>query len=460
MARWAATTGTDSALNIRAGETPVGQQPKPGGAKPMARKLLRRAFLTLLQRSPKSFRDKFLQSQLNLQPLLSDTVFEIAQSHSDLDQAFQLLHDAYVREGFSKPHLSGRRITDYHALPSTTTLVAKRAAEVVATISVIRDGPFGLPSDTVVDLSGFRDQGLRLGEVSSLAIKPQFRGHSGELLFHLFKFMLHYSMYYFGLDRFIIVVNPNRISLYESILAFERLQPTIVESYAFANNAPGVCATLDLTQLEKTFQRIYGGRPHRKNVHRFFFGDYSLMEKQRFRFPERDYHAALDPVMSPAIMNHFFNECTDTFCRLDARKVKILQSIYSEQDYHPIWPSGRSPNWQNQRGHRRFDVVCTASLPAHPQKLTAINILDASRTGLRVRSSIPLQGEERPVFQIAVGRQRNARLQADMRWQRGATAGLEIVDADAGWHHFIDHMEQRMAQTAQGAPVHRASGPG
>lgn len=414
----------------------------------MIKKQLRKTVLGVLNRTPKPMRDAFLRSRLDLRPLPSDIFFEIARNRSDLDRAFQLLHDAYVREGFSKPHPSGRRITDYHALPSTSTLVAKYKKEVVATISVIRDGPFGIPADAVIDLNPYRSEGMRLGEVSSLAIHPEFRGRSGEIMFHLFKYMLHYSMYYFGLDRFIIVVNPNRISLYESILSFERLRPDIVETYAFANNAPGVCATLDLITLDHTFRKIYGAKPERKNIHRFFFGEYSLNEKRQFRFPERPYFTAVDPVMSPDIMDYFFNQCTDYFCNLDERKIRILRSIYHEQGYDAVWPKAPSPEWRNQRSHRRFDVVCLASLPSQPNILTALHILDASRNGMRLRSDLPLQGSKPPVFKIAVGRHKDARIQADLRWQKGATVGLQIVDADSDWEDFIDYMEKCMANMA------------
>lgn len=417
----------------------------------MFQKQLRKAFFGIVQRSPKKFRDAFLRAQLDLKPLPENIFFEIAQTRSDLDQAFRLLHDAYVREGFSKPHPSGRRVTDYHALPSTSTLVAKHNDEVIATISVIRDGQFGVPADAVIDLSPYRDKGLRIGEVSSLAIHPKFRGRSGEIMFHLFKYMLHYSIHYFGLDRFVIVVNPNRISLYESILTFERLQTNTIQSYSFANNAPAVCAMLDLVSLDDTFRRIYDGRPGAKNIHQFFFGGFSANEKRQFRFPQRTYHAAADPVMSPDIMDYFFNQCTDFFCRLDQRKVKILQSIYSEDDYNPIWPDCTMPEWRNRRNHRRYDVVCTGSLLAQSKMLTAVKVLDASRNGVRLRSNLPLGGTRPPIFKIAVGHRKSAHIQADLRWQKGATVGMKIVDADRSWDHFIEYMEQRMTRMASPA---------
>lgn len=415
----------------------------------MVQKMMRNALFAALRHSPKVLRDRVFRSRLDLRPLPRDLMFEIARSRSDLDKAFQLLHDAYVREGFSKPHISGRRVTDYHALPSTTTLLAKCKEEVVATITVIRDGPFGLPADAVADFSDFRARGERLGEVSSLAINPRFRGRSGEVMFHLFKYMLHYSMYYFGLDRFVIVVNPDRITLYESILAFERIPAATVRAYSFANNAPGVCATLDLIHLEQNFQRLYAGRPRHCNIHQFFFGPYSLAEKRRFRFPERRYYTAMDPVMRPDIMDYFFNQCTDCFCHLDPRKVGILRHIYQEQAYASVWPRHMFGTAAHDRGHRRFDVTCNAAIVGCSVEGSVLPALDASRAGLRLRVDMPLRYLDRSLLEVAVGRGKRARVVADCRWRKGVTVGLRVVSADTDWHRFIDFMENRMARMAE-----------
>ena len=55
-----------------------------------------------------------------------------------MEDCFCLLHDAYVRAGFMKPDPSGMRATIYHALPTTTTLLAKYDGKIVGTISLIR----------------------------------------------------------------------------------------------------------------------------------------------------------------------------------------------------------------------------------------------------------------------------------------------------------------------------------
>ncbi|MBI5062808.1 MAG: hypothetical protein HZB87_04920 [Desulfatitalea sp.] len=73
---------------------------------------IRKKIFSLLRYLPKSVRDRFFRSRIHIPPLREDLRFEIAKTKQDLDQAFQILHAAYVKEGYSKPHASRRRITD------------------------------------------------------------------------------------------------------------------------------------------------------------------------------------------------------------------------------------------------------------------------------------------------------------------------------------------------------------
>src|SRR4051794_25143846 len=50
---------------------------------------------------------------------------KIASGHDELDQAFRLLATNYRARGFESPSPKPFRFTPYHALPGTTTFVAK-----------------------------------------------------------------------------------------------------------------------------------------------------------------------------------------------------------------------------------------------------------------------------------------------------------------------------------------------
>ena len=82
-----------------------------------------------------------------------------------------LLHDAYVQRVHG-PDPSGLRVTPYHALPTTTTLFACFDGEIIGTLSIIREGVFGLPLQSVFDLTAVRAQGGRIAEISASGDSP------------------------------------------------------------------------------------------------------------------------------------------------------------------------------------------------------------------------------------------------------------------------------------------------
>lgn len=54
----------------------------------------------------------------------------------------------------------------------------------------------------------------------------------------------------------VVAVNPNKIEMCESLRLFKRLQSRVVERYDFANGAPAVGASLDLSQAAAQFQQL------------------------------------------------------------------------------------------------------------------------------------------------------------------------------------------------------------
>ena len=204
---------------------------------------LRRFFAVL----PPSLRFAIYRLMVDCDPAPADRLeLKIADTQEELEECFRILHDAYVGSGFMKPDPSGMRITPYHALPTTTTLCAKFDGKVVGTISMIREGVFGFPLQTVFELEHVRAKGGQVAEISALAVHPSFRKTGGAILFPLMKFMHQYCTEYFDTRHLVIAVNPDKIELYEALLYFDRLQETAIDSYDFANGAPAVGASLDL----------------------------------------------------------------------------------------------------------------------------------------------------------------------------------------------------------------------
>jgi hypothetical protein len=233
----------------------------------VARQRLRRAARAAFARLPQRLRFAVCRRLVQCDPRpADDLVVKIAETRAELEACFTLLHDAYVDSGFMRPDPSGMRVTPWHALPTTTTICATIGGEVVGTLSMVRDGVFGLPLQSAFDLRSVRAEPGQLAEISALAIRSDYRRTGGAILFPLMKFMYEYCTRYFDTRHLLIAVNPNKIELYEALLFFRRLTAQTVEHYDFANGAAAVGGVLDLMAAPGLFERAYRGRPERRDL--------------------------------------------------------------------------------------------------------------------------------------------------------------------------------------------------
>lgn len=116
------------------------------------------------------------------------------------------------------------RVTVYHALPSTSTIIAVWNGRVVGTVSVIRNNPLGLPLEAVFDVRPLKTNGKRIAEISALAVAKDFRAQRGIILFPLLKYLYEYCVHFFGVDHMMIAVNPRDSDFYDALLFFEPIQ--------------------------------------------------------------------------------------------------------------------------------------------------------------------------------------------------------------------------------------------
>jgi hypothetical protein len=377
---------------------------------------------------------------------------KIAETSEELRACFALLHDAYVGEGFMKPSPNGLRVTPYHALPTTTTLCAKWDGEVVGTISLVREGVFGFPLQEAFDLTEVRSRPGQLAEVSALAVHRRFRKTGGTILFPLMKFMYEYGGGIFDTRHLLIAVNPNRIELYESLLLFERLQAAEVRAYDFANGAPAVGASLDLEHAPSRFRAIYGGKPARKNLFRYFVD----LRMPNIHMPERRYHVTTDPVMTPELLDEFFNQRTMVFSELPERRRMLLREVYAEDKFSGVLPevepaSGRSSGagGATLRRHLRYPLKCPAricdSSSGTRDELPAV-VIDISLKGFQARAQRELQIGSHWNVIVELGAGVSSRVQAVVRrWVKsngGSFYGFEIDQPDDAWTVCVEALQR------------------
>jgi hypothetical protein len=415
------------------------------------RQRLHRLVRSALARLPRGWRFALMRRLVQCDPAPDPSlVVKIAETRAELEACFGLLHDAYVGSGFMQPHPSGLRVTPWHALPTTTTICAVVGGEVVGTLSMVREGVFGLPLQSAFDLSRIRALPGQLAEISALAVRRDYRRTGGAVLFPLMKFMYEYCTRYFDTRHLVIAVNPDKIEMYESVLLFERLDARVVESYAFANGAAAVGATLDLQHAPRAYERVYGGRRRRKNLHHYF----TRLALPHLQLPLRPYFTTNDPVMTPALLDEFFNQRTQAFAALDERRRRLLHEVYDGPAYaavlppQPPAPASAVALRRHPRHSIRFPAWLTVPGPGGVRRTGVLRDISAGGCQLEVigpGSASALTVGQDGALQVQLGAGRAAEVRARIvRVVAPGVWGLAVDAPDAGWKTCVATLSQGM----------------
>lgn len=411
------------------------------------RKAWHRTLRALLAQLPRDVRFELYRRLIDCDPAPDPRLeLKVANTQDELEACFRILHDAYVSSGFMKPSPSGMRVTPYHALPTTTTLCAKYEGRVVGTISMIREGVFGFPMQAAFDLSPVRAEAGQIAEISALAVHPDFRKTGGSILFPLMKFMYEYCTQYFDTRHLVIAVNPDRIEMYESLLFFRRLQENTVDHYDFANGAPAVGATLDLSRAREVFRRTYASRKPRKNLYRYFVD----LRLPNIQLPRRRYHLTNDPVLTPEMLDYFFNQRSRVFEELDDRRRALLWSIYDQPEFRPVLPLLQEGHvsFATMRRHQRFSMRCPAEFKTTEGagRTLVMTVIELSLSGFQAQSKLPLQVGTQGSVVVELGADERSHLKVDVvREFRGDVSfyGFRVTEADEAWRHCVAALETR-----------------
>ncbi len=407
---------------------------------------LRRA-LTLL---PRRLRFALIRRMVVCDPAPpAALVVKIAETAEELEACFALLHDAYVHEGFMQPHPSGLRVTPWHALPTTTTICATFDGQVVGTLSMVREGVFGLPLQSAFELGHVRARPGQVAEISALAVHRGWRRTGGTVLFPLMKFMYAYCTQHFDTRHLVIAVNPDRIELYEALLLFERLDARRVDRYAFANGAPAVGATLDLAHAPQRFAEVYGGRRRERDLHHYF----TRLQLPNLQLPARRYFTTNDPVMTPALLDHFFNRRTAGFAALNERQRRLLHQIYDGPAYAAVLPACESAASDdgvrlrcNTRHSIRFPARITVPGPGGVRRLGVLREISATGCQFEVVPMGAAQGlapGQDGALQVQLGEGLHAEVRARVvRSVFPGVWGLAVDTPDAAWRRCVAALEQ------------------
>ncbi len=205
-------------------------------------------------RSPRESRRMRLLKRAGLYGQSMEGITILRAVHlDDLREAYRLVHDIFVEEGYILPHPSGLRVRPYEAMPETATFIAKARGRVVGVQGLVLDCPeLGLPSDGAFkgEIDPLRGQGRLIGEATNEAVDACFRrsGVTTELMRCCFAHAL-----VAGCTDLITTVSPGHAKFYE-LLGFERISP--VRSYSARVHDPVVVVRLRLDVLEERFAGV------------------------------------------------------------------------------------------------------------------------------------------------------------------------------------------------------------
>jgi ribosomal protein S18 acetylase RimI-like enzyme len=175
-------------------------------------------------------------------------VIERACTLDELRQAYQLVHQVYVTEGYIHPHPSGMRIRVFEALPEMATFVAfcEQEHRTVGVLSVVSDSAdLGLPADVVFrnELDELRNTGSSVCEVTNQAVDDEFRnsGVPTELIRAVMAQIVVRKY-----DEVVALVSPNHTGMYQ-LLGFRPIGA--VRSYSQTIHDPVVPMSMRVDQF-------------------------------------------------------------------------------------------------------------------------------------------------------------------------------------------------------------------
>lgn len=370
---------------------------------------------------------------------MENVVFKLAETREELEGAFSLLHDSYVDVGLMKQSPSGLRVTPYHALGSSVTLIGKIGCEIVATLTIITDSKLGLPSDNFVDLSKLRAGGNRIAEISALAIKKEYRG---KMLFHLLKYMYEWCVNYLSINHLIatLTTDTKAYELYESILFFKRIENKIEANYAFSNFRPVIAEHLNLDEAREIFSKYYSQKESSRNLFSFFVEQAC----PNFQFPTRHYFTTNYQVMDAESFSYFFSKRTTALVDMSEKSLLTLRQIFKSQPQAQLIDRVLKDKniyaleYYNQKD--RFNVSFNTSARLE-NRIIKLRVLDISSQGLKISSQDKIEDEI--IINIPSKDGKSYLIRAEKIWQdEYGVTGLRIISSDQNWNSMIQQLSK------------------
>jgi hypothetical protein len=180
-----------------------------------------------------------------------DALVRPAQSREEFEQAFRLVYQSYLDRGYIEESPQQIRLSVFNAFPTSVTLVSVVRETVVATVSLVKDTPVGLPMDEIYhnEVQQLRNAGRRLIEVTMLADRRRELHRALTMVLELMKRVFDYAALVANANDLCITINPRHETYYESFLLFEPLGG--LKAYPSVRNNPALAKRLDLDHVRE-----------------------------------------------------------------------------------------------------------------------------------------------------------------------------------------------------------------
>jgi hypothetical protein len=359
--------------------------------------------------------------------------FELAKTQEELEDAFKLLHDAYVEQGFITPQPSGMRLILQHALPTTAILVAKVGGKVVGTVSVMRNTSLGLPMEKAFDISHLTKKGCRVAEISCLAIHKDFRRKmGGDIFFPLTLFSAAFAKNYFGTDYLVFNLYPQHADFYNAIFGSTYLNgiPNISKEYL---GAPASGIQLDLQDVIRFGKKYYSGLGIERDLYAYTFET----KHSHFLFPPVENGMINYPVFTPALFRYFFDKKTNLLQNISEIEEQVLARYYPFDSYAKVIPISRKKDLRNP-AYERWDTRLTGECLDLMSNIKIL-LLDMSYNGFRAHLSSGISLKENRSFEFSLPDKTIVKVKATAMWNSGDNVyGFQVVEASKEWNDLVE----------------------
>lgn len=391
----------------------------------------------LLSYLPYFLRKRILRSQFGISyDIPSDYVFKQAETEDEIEQALRLVYDSYTKLGYINKKIEQLHFNTFLCLPTTTILILKHRDEVIGTMSIVPDSPFGLPCEATWDIKAIKASKKRVAEVSSLTIKNTHKNSRGHLLLTFCKLMYEYNLKTLNLDAVFMAATLEVEPFYTDLLLFKRAVPVTGQEHKSVNGNKSTCCVLDFNEAKAEFIREYGSKEKEKNLFYFF----TSFKSPNIQLPSD--RISLNGLLlnkNRAMTNILkkFPTLTEIFSNEDRQKISNLDP--TKNIHHAIGIKDSHASRHNPR-------VAIKSIDVHiyhgtSDKVSSSALMDISARGFGVKLVNPdnaMSFMDKCILLLKADGEHYS-VHAQVRWSKDSLVGFEVMELSRfDWQKFAN----------------------